>query len=289
MHQKTTTRYSYQGSDYTGRYAVLQEINVCQIKLTHFIFLGCSDGRWVVLSGVKRGARVNVRGLIGKPRDRHTHPSGADKPSNKNEEICLVAWEVLSDRLSYRNKEDTRYCVADERGDDLHQIVTEKINAKRRKQLTRTTVVSTTITPNSDRPSTSRRMRMSILSNRPLDVTPFPSAIPPIARKTTDHRNCSKSSCGQGEVSVCMQESGRQYLLTFFKTPVPKKATIGMIAITPISPIHLSILCSRTQRVIVTTHTSVTHHCFTVKRSRVGRMLLISRLPPLPMGKRDGR
>jgi hypothetical protein len=46
---------TYQGGDYTGRYAVLQEINVCQIKLTHFIFLGCSDGKRVILSGVKRG------------------------------------------------------------------------------------------------------------------------------------------------------------------------------------------------------------------------------------------
>ena len=70
---------------------------------------------------------MNVRSLIGKSRDRHTHPSGADKPSNKNEEICLVAWEVLPNRLSYRNKEDTRYCVADERGDDLHQIVAGKL------------------------------------------------------------------------------------------------------------------------------------------------------------------
>lgn len=66
---------------------------------------------------------MDVRSLIGESRDRHTHSSGADKPSDKNEEICLVAWEALPDRLSYRNKEDTRYCVADESGDDLHQMV----------------------------------------------------------------------------------------------------------------------------------------------------------------------
>ena len=158
---------------------------------------------------------MNVRSLIGKSRDRHTHPSGADKPSNKNEEICLVAWEVLPNRLSYRNKEDTRYCVADERGDDLHQIVAGKVNAQRRKQLTSTTVVSTTITPNSERPSTSRRMRISILSNRPLDVTPFPSAIPPIARKTTDHRNCSKSSCGQRK-SISMRAGKLREIHPYF-------------------------------------------------------------------------
>lgn len=113
----------YQGSDYTGWYPVLQEINVCQIKLTHFIFLGCSDGRWVILSRVKGGGRVDVRSLIGKSRDRHAHPGGADKPGDENKEICLVAWEARPDCFSYWDEEDTRYCVADERGDDLHQMV----------------------------------------------------------------------------------------------------------------------------------------------------------------------
>lgn len=66
---------------------------------------------------------MDLRSLIGKSRNRHTHPGGADKPSDENKEICLVAWEALPDRFSYRDEEDTRYCVADKRGDDLHQIV----------------------------------------------------------------------------------------------------------------------------------------------------------------------
>jgi hypothetical protein len=66
---------------------------------------------------------VDIRSLIGEPRDRHPHPSGASKPSDENEEICLVSGEVLPDCLGYGHKEDTRYCVADECGDDLHQIV----------------------------------------------------------------------------------------------------------------------------------------------------------------------
>ena len=80
--------------------------------------------KWV-LSGVKRkvGGWVHVRSLIGETRDRHPHPSGASKPSDENEEICLVTWEILPDRLGYGDKEDTRYCVADECGDDLHQTV----------------------------------------------------------------------------------------------------------------------------------------------------------------------
>ena len=69
---------------------------------------------------------MDVRGLIREPRDRHPHPSGASKPSDENEEICSVAWEVLPDRLGYGDKEDTRYCVANECGDDLHQIVAGK-------------------------------------------------------------------------------------------------------------------------------------------------------------------
>lgn len=66
-----------------------------------------------------KGGRGDVRSLIGEPRDRHPHPSGASKPSDEDEEICLVAWEVLPDRLGYGDKEDARYCVANERGNDL--------------------------------------------------------------------------------------------------------------------------------------------------------------------------
>jgi hypothetical protein len=72
------------------------------------------------------GEMVDARGLIREPRDRHPHPSGASKPSDENEEICLVTWKVLPDRFGYGDKEDTRYCVADECGDDLHQIVAGK-------------------------------------------------------------------------------------------------------------------------------------------------------------------
>lgn len=68
----------------------------------------------------KNGERVDVRSLIGEPRDRHPHPGGASKPSDENEEICLVAWEVLPDGLGYGDKKDTRYCVAYEGRDDLN-------------------------------------------------------------------------------------------------------------------------------------------------------------------------
>ena len=74
----------------------------------------------------KKGREVNVRSLIGETRDGHPHPSGASKPSDENEEICLIAWKVLPDRLGYGDKQDTCYCVADECGDNLYQIVAGK-------------------------------------------------------------------------------------------------------------------------------------------------------------------
>jgi hypothetical protein len=111
-------RVPYQGSDDTGRYAVLQEVNICQIKLAHFVFLGCSDG---ILDSLRRGQQRDVRSLIGESRDRHTHPSGADEPGDKNEQIGLIAWELSPDRLGYWNKEHAGYCVADERRDDLRE------------------------------------------------------------------------------------------------------------------------------------------------------------------------
>ena len=74
----------------------------------------------------RKGGRVDLRSLIGEPRDRHPHPSGASKSSDENEEICLVAWEALTNRLGDGDKENTRYRVADKCGDDLHQIVAVK-------------------------------------------------------------------------------------------------------------------------------------------------------------------
>jgi len=108
----------YQGSDDTGWYAVLQEINICQIQLAHFVFLGCSDGKLDSLRGRKQR---DVRSLIRESRDRHTHTSGAGEPGDKNEQIGLIAWKVSPDRLGYRNKEHAGYCVADERRDDLRE------------------------------------------------------------------------------------------------------------------------------------------------------------------------
>lgn len=53
---------------------------------------------------------------------------------------------------------------------------------------------------------------MSILSSKPLDVTPFPSAMPPMARKITDHKNCSKSSCPHTQKKKKSIKSGEREL-----------------------------------------------------------------------------
>ena len=63
-----------------------------------------------------------------------------------------------------------------------------------------------------------------MLFKRPDESTAFPKAIPPIAKITTDQ-------------SIEFQSS-------FVKIPVPKKARIGKIAITPISPTKDSMLLS---------------------------------------------
>jgi hypothetical protein len=76
--------------------------------------------------------------------------------------------------------------------------------------------------------------------------------------------------------------------LTFFNTPVPKNATIGTIATTPISPTHSSIPLSTHHNPIVTTHTPVTHHCLPVNPSFVGLIALISKYPS-PSGALSGR
>jgi hypothetical protein len=62
------------------------------------------------------------------------------------------------------------------------------------RQLTRTTGDRTRTTVYKERPLTRCRISSSNTSSRPLDVTPLPNAIPPIAKNTIVHANCSKSS-----------------------------------------------------------------------------------------------
>ena len=75
---------------------------------------------------------------------------------------------------------------------------------------------------------------------------------------------------------------------TFLSAPVEKNATMGMIAMTPMSPITSWIECATHQSAMVTMHTNVTHHCLPVKRSRgarTGRMTSSAS----PVGERAGR
>lgn len=75
---------------------------------------------------------------------------------------------------------------------------------------------------------------------------------------------------------------------TFFSTPVAKNATIGTIAMIPMSPTKPSISCSKHQRAIVNKQTNVTQYCVRVKDSLVGRIGRIS-ISPSPSGERAGR
>lgn len=127
-------------------------------------------------------------------------------------------------------------------------------------------------------------MSTSIILSNPLDVKPFPSATPPIAKNTIVHANCSKSSFQR---LINHRSTNKLKRQTFFKTPVPKNATMGIMAITPISPTQSSTSVSTHHSAIVTRHTTVTHHCFFVNASLVGRIGRIS-ISPSPSGERAG-
>ena len=75
---------------------------------------------------------------------------------------------------------------------------------------------------------------------------------------------------------------------TFVKTPVPKNAMTGMIAMMPMSPTQSSIECAKHNNAMVTMHIMDTHHCLMEKRSFEGRIDLISRSPS-PVGRCVGR
>ena len=153
-----------------------------------------------------------------------------------------------------------------------------------KKQRTRTIGDKTKTTVESERPLTESCIMAPMISNSPLLETPWPRAMPPMARKTIVHANCSKSSYLQDQqMRNCLDHE-----LTLFKTPVPKKAMMGMIAITPMSPTTFSIACSMHHKAIVIKHTIVTQYCFSVNASLVGRIALIS-ISPSPSGDRAGR
>lgn len=138
------------------------------------------------------------------------------------------------------------------------------------------TTESTRTTVYKESPLTSCRIPPSRTPSKPLEVTAFPSAIPPIARKTTVHKNCSKSSCRFFSTFI----KSHPIRQTFLSTPVEKNATIGMSAITPISPTYSSIECSAHHKAIVTKQTNTTQYCCFVNLSFSGRISLITNTSP---------
>lgn len=92
----------------------------------------------------------------------------------------------------------------------------------------------------------------AIVCSNPEDVTAFPSTSPPAARMMMVQRKLLKSS--------------------FVKIPLPKKRTMGIMAITPMSPKTVSSWWLKHQRTIVMRVVRVTNHCVPVKLSLTGRM-----------------
>jgi hypothetical protein len=68
------------------------------------------------------------------------------------------------------------------------------LSITRKRPQTKTTGERTRTTVYKERPSSKRWIIPSIVTSSPLDVTPLPRAIPPIAKKTIVQANCSKSS-----------------------------------------------------------------------------------------------
>lgn len=147
----------------------------------------------------------HVRSLIREARDRHAHAGGADEAGDEDEEVrAVAAGHVLADLLGDRDEEHARDRVADKRRDDLlpggkRALLMNRTVAgtRRRKGRTRTMTESRSTTGYKSMPEISSRMPSPSTSNSPLFVTPFPSAMPPMAMKTTVHKNCSKSSCAR--------------------------------------------------------------------------------------------
>ncbi len=118
-----------------------------------------------------------------------------------------------------------------------------------------TTAISaakTHIIPYRLRPSTFCVMLLAMVCNRPELLTALPSAKPPAARIIIVQRKLLKSS--------------------FVKMPVPKNSTIGIIAMTPISPKKPSSWWLKHHRTMVARVTIVMNHWIPVNLSFIGRI-----------------
>jgi hypothetical protein len=155
-----------------------------------------------------------------------------------------MVW-LINVETTYSTKRARTSVSAANRSDRTHNIHTS------------TTTDNTKTTFIGERPATSSSMMPSIFARSPLAVTPFPREMPPIARKTTVQRNCSKSSCERYGQYLPRDRSSKR-ARTFVRIPVPKNATIGMTAMMPMSPMYPSIARSKHQRPMVKIHTNAT-------------------------------
>ena len=108
----------------------------------------------------------------------------------------MIAGKTFTHLLRDGDEKDAGDRMADKRRNDLRVIWRSEDDGQRstKEGPTRTMTDRTITTLYSERPSSMRWMAPSMVSMSPLDLTPFPSAIPPIAKNTMVHANCSKSS-----------------------------------------------------------------------------------------------
>jgi len=142
---------------------------------------------------------------LGKPETGMPIPAEQMRPVMKIRRFLWSPGRV--EPTSFAMGTSNKLAVTDESGNDLG-----KQQKKHRKNMgsrmldiyekgyrmrisrTNTTGDRTNTTEYRENPLMSFRMTTSITSRRPLDITPLPKAIPPIARNTMVHAKCSKSS-----------------------------------------------------------------------------------------------
>ena len=150
--------------------------------------------------GPDKWKKKNWRSLIRKARDGHTHSSGTDESSNEDKDILVIAWKTRANFFCNRHQQYTSYCVTDESGNDLGWGNKEQNLDIHRKghwlKILPTNTTGDKINTTVYRVYPLMRLRMipSSTLRRPLDITPLPNAIPPMARNTIVHAKCSKSS-----------------------------------------------------------------------------------------------
>jgi hypothetical protein len=74
--------------DHARRYSILQEVDICEIKIAQLIGL-CGTAMPNIRPGHETEVEDYLRSLIGETRNWHSHSGGANEASKENQQIRL--------------------------------------------------------------------------------------------------------------------------------------------------------------------------------------------------------